>query len=75
MAVDEDEARAAAMAVDEKVAAGVDPGPLAGIPIGVKDLEDAADFVTTHGSPASPRPTGPCTIPRWWPAWWRPDVW
>ena len=26
-------------------------GPLAGIPIGVKDLEDAAGFVTTHGSP------------------------
>jgi aspartyl-tRNA(Asn)/glutamyl-tRNA(Gln) amidotransferase subunit A len=32
------------------VASGDDPGPLAGIPIGVKDLEDAAGFVTTSGS-------------------------
>ena len=31
---------------------GGDPGPLAGIPIGVKDLEDAAGYVTTHGSAA-----------------------
>ena len=28
-----------------------DPGPLAGIPLAVKDLEDAAGYVTTHGSP------------------------
>ena len=33
------------------VASGADPGPLAGVPIGVKDLEDAAGFPTTHGSP------------------------
>ena len=52
VAVDEARARAAADAVDAKVAAGVDPGPLAGIPIGVKDLEDAAGYVTTHGSAA-----------------------
>ncbi|HLK45289.1 MAG TPA: amidase, partial [Acidimicrobiales bacterium] len=38
-------------AVDALVAAGVDPGPLAGVPLGVKDLEDAAGFPTTHGSP------------------------
>ncbi len=50
VAVDEDRARAAADVVDAKVAEGGDPGPLAGIPIGVKDLEDAAGFVTTHGS-------------------------
>lgn len=50
VAVDGDRALAQAALVDEKVAAGQDPGPLAGIPIGVKDLEDAAGFVTTHGS-------------------------
>ena len=50
VAIDEERARSAAEAIDQKVASGVDPGPLAGIPIGVKDLEDAAGFVTTHGS-------------------------
>jgi aspartyl-tRNA(Asn)/glutamyl-tRNA(Gln) amidotransferase subunit A len=52
VAVDESRARAAADAVDAQVTAGRDPGPLAGIPIGVKDLEDAAGYVTTHGSAA-----------------------
>jgi aspartyl-tRNA(Asn)/glutamyl-tRNA(Gln) amidotransferase subunit A len=52
VAVDEARARAGAEAVDRAVAAGEDPGPLAGIPLGVKDLEDAAGYVTTHGSAA-----------------------
>ncbi len=52
VALDEARARAGAAAVDEAVSAGRDPGPLAGIPLGVKDLEDASGFVTTHGSPA-----------------------
>ena len=52
VAVDGERARAAAATVDRKVADGVDPGPLAGIPLAVKDLEDAAGFVTSHGSPA-----------------------
>jgi aspartyl-tRNA(Asn)/glutamyl-tRNA(Gln) amidotransferase subunit A len=52
VAVDPGRARASAEAIDRKVAAGVDPGPLAGIPLGVKDLEDAAGYVTTHGSVA-----------------------
>jgi aspartyl-tRNA(Asn)/glutamyl-tRNA(Gln) amidotransferase subunit A len=52
VAVDGDRARAAAEAVDAVVASGGDPGPLAGIPLGVKDLEDAAGYVTTHGSAA-----------------------
>jgi aspartyl-tRNA(Asn)/glutamyl-tRNA(Gln) amidotransferase subunit A len=51
VSVDEDRARSAADAVDEKVAAGTDPGPLAGIPLAVKDLEDATGHVTTNGSP------------------------
>ena len=50
VAVDGDRAMAAAAAVDEQVAAGRDPGPLAGIPLAVKDLEDAEGYVTTHGS-------------------------
>lgn len=48
--VDEGLARAAAEAVDAEVAAGRDPGPFAGVPIGVKDLEDCAGMPTTHGS-------------------------
>jgi aspartyl-tRNA(Asn)/glutamyl-tRNA(Gln) amidotransferase subunit A len=52
VAVDGDAALAAADKVDQRVAAGEDPGPLAGIPIGVKDLEDAAGFRTTKGSVA-----------------------
>jgi aspartyl-tRNA(Asn)/glutamyl-tRNA(Gln) amidotransferase subunit A len=51
VAVDESAALEAAAQIDDMVAAGRDPGPLAGIPIGVKDLEDAIGFVTSHGSP------------------------
>jgi aspartyl-tRNA(Asn)/glutamyl-tRNA(Gln) amidotransferase subunit A len=36
--------------MSERIAAGEDPGPLAGIPIGVKDLEDVAGMVTSFGS-------------------------
>lgn len=52
VAVDGEAALAAAARVDARVAAGEDVGPLAGIPIGVKDLEDAVGFRTTKGSPA-----------------------
>lgn len=61
VAVDGDAAMVAAGAVDALVAAGEDPGALAGIPIGVKDLEDAIGFRTTKGSPCfadSPPATG-----------------
>ncbi len=51
VAVDAQRALEQAEGVDQVIAAGGDPGPLAGIPIGVKDLEDAAGFPTTHGSP------------------------
>ena len=50
VAIDAGAARAAAEQVDARVSAGEDPGPLAGIPVGVKDLEDARGFVTTYGS-------------------------
>lgn len=51
-AVDPDAALAAAAVLDERTARGEDVGELAGIPIAVKDLEDAAGFVTSHGSAA-----------------------
>lgn len=51
VAVDADAALEAARAVDDQVRAGEDPGPLAGVPLGVKDLEDAAGFPTTKGCP------------------------
>ena len=50
VALDESGAMAAARAIDSAVAKGERVGPLAGIPIGVKDLEDAAGFPTTRGS-------------------------
>lgn len=45
-----DEAAAEARAIDARVAAGDDVGPLAGVPLLVKDLEDVAGMVTTQGS-------------------------
>jgi aspartyl-tRNA(Asn)/glutamyl-tRNA(Gln) amidotransferase subunit A len=50
VAIDADDALEAAARIDDAVAGGEDPGPLAGIPIGVKDLDDAAGFVTSQGS-------------------------
>ena len=47
----QDKAREAASAVDAKVAAGIDPGSLAGIPIGIKDVHQTAGILTTYGSP------------------------
>ncbi|HEX4902310.1 MAG TPA: amidase family protein [Acidimicrobiales bacterium] len=48
--VDADRALDAADAIDRRVAAGEDPGPLAGVPVAVKDIEDVEGLVTTHGS-------------------------
>jgi Asp-tRNA(Asn)/Glu-tRNA(Gln) amidotransferase A subunit family amidase len=50
VAWDGDRALDEARMIDSRIGAGEEVGPLAGIPIGVKDLEDAAGFVTTHGS-------------------------
>jgi aspartyl-tRNA(Asn)/glutamyl-tRNA(Gln) amidotransferase subunit A len=43
-------AMAEARALDEKIARKEETGPLAGLPLGVKDLEDAAGLPTTFGS-------------------------
>jgi aspartyl-tRNA(Asn)/glutamyl-tRNA(Gln) amidotransferase subunit A len=48
--VDGEQARRTAEAVDDAVARGLDPGPLAGVPFGVKDLEDCAGLPTGKGS-------------------------
>jgi aspartyl-tRNA(Asn)/glutamyl-tRNA(Gln) amidotransferase subunit A len=50
VSVDGEGALEQAARLDEVVAAGEDPGPLAGVPLGVKDLEDAAGLVTSQGS-------------------------
>ena len=52
-----DEARAAADAIDARVAAGEDPGPLAGVPLALKDNLCTRGFATTCGS----------KILDWWP--------
>ena len=36
--------------LDERIGAGEDPGPLAGIPLLVKDMEDVEGVPTTYGS-------------------------
>src|SRR4029079_1750578 len=43
-------ALAEAADLDRRIARGEDVGPLAGLPLGVKDLEDVADMPTTFGS-------------------------
>jgi Asp-tRNA(Asn)/Glu-tRNA(Gln) amidotransferase A subunit family amidase len=39
-----------AHALDERIRAGDDPGPLAGVPLLVKDMEDVQGIPTTYGS-------------------------
>jgi aspartyl-tRNA(Asn)/glutamyl-tRNA(Gln) amidotransferase subunit A len=48
--LDPEGAREAAATIDRMVADGGDPGPLAGIPFGVKDLQDCVGMPTRHGS-------------------------
>jgi aspartyl-tRNA(Asn)/glutamyl-tRNA(Gln) amidotransferase subunit A len=48
--LDPEGARERATEIDRMVAQGHDPGPFAGVPFGVKDLEDCAGMPTSHGS-------------------------
>lgn len=52
VAIDPEGARARALELEQRRSAGEAVGALAGVPIGVKDLEDAEGFVTTCGDPA-----------------------
>ena len=64
VALDADGARAQAAAIDERLDAGDDVGPLAGIPIGVKDLVNATGFHTSRGAMYTrndPPATSDCT--------------
>ena len=48
--IDRGGALASAARVDEQIARGHNPGPLAGVPIGLKDLIDQAGVTTTNGA-------------------------
>ncbi len=50
VAVGIDQARRDAAAIDDRIARGEDPGPLSGVPVGVKDLEAVRGFRTSFGS-------------------------
>jgi len=50
VAVRAEEALKEAREQEARIAKGMDPGPLAGIPVGVKDLEDVNGMVTSFGS-------------------------
>jgi amidase len=51
VATDFARARQTATAVDRAVSRGETLGPIAGLPVGIKDLEDTEGLVTTYGSP------------------------
>ncbi|MEP9352545.1 amidase family protein [Xanthobacter sp. KR7-65] len=50
-AIDDAGAMAAAARIDGEIAAGAAPGPLAGVPVTVKDILDVAGLPTRWGSP------------------------
>ncbi|MFV0317347.1 MAG: amidase [Microthrixaceae bacterium] len=51
---DDEQALADATEIDRALGAGEDPGPFAGVPMLIKDLNDARGWPTTYGSKAVP---------------------
>ena len=51
VALDPERARAAAREAEAAVMRGGEFGPLHGLPVGIKDLEEVAGLRTTYGSP------------------------
>ena len=47
----DESAREQAIALERRLAAGADPGPLCGLPVGIKDITPVAGVRTTYGSP------------------------
>jgi len=64
--LDPDHALAQAQALDQRKANGGRIGPLHGIPVGIKDIFDTADYPTEFGSPifAGRRPNADCAVVR-----------
>jgi Asp-tRNA(Asn)/Glu-tRNA(Gln) amidotransferase A subunit family amidase len=64
--IDIEGARTRAEAIDRLVAMGRDPGPLAGVPIALKDLIDQAGITNTKGSgfPSPPSPSSATVVRR-----------
>jgi Asp-tRNA(Asn)/Glu-tRNA(Gln) amidotransferase A subunit family amidase len=64
--LDPDHALAQAQALDQRKADGGRIGPLHGIPVGIKDIFDTADYPTEFGSPifAGRRPNADCAVVR-----------
>lgn len=62
--VDDEHALAQARAADERRRSGRPTGPLAGLPVGVKDIIDSADMPTENGTPidAGRRPGSDATV-------------
>ena len=74
VAVDGEKALTDAKALDDRIAAGEDPGPLAGIPLAVKDLQDLAGYTTTFGSALHQDDPPPTSTAPSWPGSEPPDV-
>ncbi|MFC7692622.1 amidase family protein [Paeniroseomonas aquatica] len=71
-AVLEARALASADAVDARIAAGQDPGPLAGVPYAAKNLFDLAGLPTLAGSRIRRTAPPPARTPSWSGGWTRP---
>ena len=63
--LDADAAHARAEEIDAEIAAGRDPGPLAGVPIGVKELASVGGWPETHASLVYADRLQRVTTPRW----------